>query len=83
MCTDNINGNCSRNCKKAKIQRREYNALGRQSLVILTSNILVQYPLDQILLEKQPCVLGPPKWVATLAQPLATYTICRQIIKSL
>lgn len=73
----------ARNCEKAKIQRGDYKALGRQSLVIFTSNLLGQYPLDQILLEKQPCVLGPPKWVGTLAQPLATYTIWGQIIKSL
>lgn len=51
------------------------------NLALVTFNLLVQYPSDPILLERQTCVLGTPKCVEMLAQLLATYTIWGHIVK--
>ena len=53
------------------------------SLVLVSFNLLVQYPSDQILLERQASVLETSKRDGMLTRPLATYTILGQIIKSL
>lgn len=53
------------------------------SLVLVSFNLLVQYPSDQILLERQASVPETSKRDGMLTRPLATYTILGQIIKSL
>lgn len=83
MFTDSVKQELFQELQK-KQKFREGNTMPwADSLVLVSFNLLVQYPSDQILLERQASVLETPKRVGMLARPLATYTILGQIIKSL